>query len=106
MSITARITKKGQVTIPRKIRDKLKSEVIQFDIVEDDVVIRPVKSVAGSLKPYAKKGFVPFEEAKEKAWEEVAQERYGEKADLNLMDLAGKIEFTKGYNYKALRIGK
>jgi len=25
---------------------------------------------------------------------------------LNLMDLAGKIEFTKDYNFKALRIGK
>ena len=25
---------------------------------------------------------------------------------LNVMDLAGKIEFAKDYNYKALRIGK
>jgi Arc/MetJ family transcription regulator len=25
---------------------------------------------------------------------------------LNLMDLAGKIDFAKDYNYKALRIGK
>ena len=25
---------------------------------------------------------------------------------LNLMDLAGRIGFAKGYNYKALRIGK
>jgi Arc/MetJ family transcription regulator len=25
---------------------------------------------------------------------------------LNLLDLAGKIEFAKDYNYKALRIGK
>jgi len=25
---------------------------------------------------------------------------------LNLMDLAGKIEFAKDYNHKALRIGK
>ena len=25
---------------------------------------------------------------------------------LNLMDLAGKIEFSKDYNYKALRAGK
>ena len=25
---------------------------------------------------------------------------------LNLMDLAGKIEFAKDYNYKALRMGK
>ena len=80
MSITARITKKGQVTIPRKIRDKLKSEVIQFDIVEDDIVIRPVKSVAGSLKPYAKKAIVPFKEAREKAWDEAVQERYGKEA--------------------------
>ncbi len=25
---------------------------------------------------------------------------------LNLMDLAGKIEFAKDYNYKSLRMGK
>ena len=25
---------------------------------------------------------------------------------LNLMDLEGKIEFAKDYNYKALRVGK
>jgi len=81
MSITAKITKKGQVTIPQKIRERLNSEVIQFDIVEDNVVIRPVKSVAGSLSSYAKKGLVPFKEAREKAWEEVIRERYGEKTD-------------------------
>jgi len=81
MSMTARITRKGQVTIPQKIRKKLNSEVIQFDIVEDDVVIRPVKSVAGSLSSYAKKGLMPFKEAREKAWEEVIRERYGEKTN-------------------------
>jgi len=81
MSTTAKITKKGQVTIPQKIREKLKSEVIQFDIVEDDVVIRPVRSVAGSLNSYAKKGLMPFKEAREKAWEEVIRERYGEKTN-------------------------
>jgi AbrB family looped-hinge helix DNA binding protein len=81
MSMTAKITKKGQVTIPQKIREKLNSEIIQFDIVEDDVVIRPVKSVAGSLSSYAKKGLMPFKEAREKAWEEVIRERYGEKTD-------------------------
>jgi len=81
MSMTAKITKKGQVTIPRKIRDKLESEVIQFDIVDDNVVIRPVKSVAGSLSSYAKKGLIPFKEAREKAWEEAIRERYGEKTN-------------------------
>jgi len=81
MSMTAKITKKGQVTIPQKIREKLNSEVIQFDIVEDNVVIRPVKSVAGSLSSYAKKGLIPFKEAREKAWEGVIRERYGEKTN-------------------------
>ena len=81
MSMTAKITKKGQVTIPQKIREKLNSEVIQFDIVEDDVIVRPVKSVAGSLSSYAKKGLMPFKEAREKAWEEVIRERYGEKTN-------------------------
>jgi AbrB family looped-hinge helix DNA binding protein len=79
MSMTAKITKKGQVTIPQKIREKLNSQVIQFDIVEDDVVIRPVKSVAGSLSSYAKKGLIPYKQAREKAWEEAVRERYGEK---------------------------
>jgi len=81
MSMTAKITKKGQVTIPHKIRQKLKSEVIQFEIVEDDVVIRPVKSVAGSLISYAKKGMIPFKELREKAWEDAIRERYGEKTN-------------------------
>jgi AbrB family looped-hinge helix DNA binding protein len=79
MPITAKITQKGQVTIPRKIRDKLGSEVIEFDIVKDQVIIRPILSIAGSLRDYAKKGPVPFKEAREKAWDEITQEKYGQK---------------------------
>ena len=67
MPITAKITKKGQVTIPRKIREKLNSEVIEFEILENDVLIRPVKSVAGSLNSYAKKRMIPFKKEREKA---------------------------------------
>ena len=79
MPITAKITKKGQVTIPRKIREKLNSQVIEFDISENDVVIKPVKSVAGSLNSYSKKRVIPFKEEREKAWEEVVREQYDEK---------------------------
>jgi len=59
MLTTTRITKKGQVTIPRKIRERLDSQIIEFAIVGNDIVIRPVKSVAGSLSSYAKKGGCP-----------------------------------------------
>jgi hypothetical protein len=43
------------------------------------VVLKPVKSVAGSLSSYAKKGLMPFKEGREKAWEEVIRERHREK---------------------------
>jgi len=79
MLTTAKITKKGQVTIPRKIRERLNSQIVEFAIVGNDVVMRPVKSVAGSLNSYAKRGGVTFKEAREKAWDEVVRERYGEK---------------------------
>lgn len=79
MPTTAKITKKGQVTIPQKIREKLNSEVIEFDILESGVMIRPVKSVAGSLNSYSKKGMMPFKEEREEAWDGIVRERYGEK---------------------------
>ena len=70
----SRLTKKGQVTIPKKIRDKLKTDAVVFEMLDDKVILKPVRSVAGALQKYAKV-FIPFEEAREKAWEEVAHER-------------------------------
>jgi AbrB family looped-hinge helix DNA binding protein len=81
MLTTAKITKKGQVTIPKKIRERLKSNVIEFDIVENNVVIRPIKSVAGSLSSYAKHVIIPFREAREQAWDKAVKEKYGKKID-------------------------
>ena len=79
MSTTAKITQKGQVTIPRKIRDKLGSKVVEFDIVNDQIIIRPLTSVAGSLSAYRKKKAISFKEAREKAWDEISREKYGKK---------------------------
>ncbi len=70
----SRLTKKGQLTLPKKIRDKLNSDAVVFEIVDDKVILRPVRSVAGALRKYAKV-LIPFGEAREKAWEEVAHER-------------------------------
>jgi len=42
------------------------------------VVLKPLKSVADSLSSYARKGLIPFKEARDKAWEEVIRERHGE----------------------------
>ena len=95
MLTTARITKKGQVTIPRKIRDRLGSQVVEFAIVGNDIVMRPVKSVAGSLRSYAKKEAVAFKEAREKAWDAAVRERYGQKTNSFTFDDDLKTMYTK-----------
>ncbi|MBN1105484.1 MAG: AbrB/MazE/SpoVT family DNA-binding domain-containing protein [Deltaproteobacteria bacterium] len=71
MALTAKITSKGQVTIPRKIRDVLKSNTIEFELVSGGVVMRPVSSVGGALHSYAK-GHKAMQEVRDKVWEEVA----------------------------------
>jgi AbrB family looped-hinge helix DNA binding protein len=71
MPMTAKITSKGQVTIPRKIRDVLKSNTVEFEVVDGNVVVRPVSSVGGSLSSYVK-GHRALREVRDKVWEEVA----------------------------------
>ena len=66
MGKTAKVTSKGQVTIPKEIRDRLDSEVIEFEIEGDRVIIRPVRKIAGVLKRYANSDLISQEDG---AWE-------------------------------------
>lgn len=79
---TVKITIKGQVTIPKAIRKKLKSTAVFFEVVDDDIVIRPVKDAAGALSDYAKNAdpSLTIESMKEKAWEESVYEKTGKKS--------------------------
>lgn len=81
MAIQAvKITKKGQVTIPKKIRERLKANEVYFEVVNDEVVVRAVKDAAGSLSEYAGnvKPGTSIKEMKERAWEEAVHEKTGE----------------------------
>jgi len=77
----ARISKKGQVTIPRLIREKLKIDTeggILFLIEDDEIKLKgvpgaPVKVLAGSLKKYAK-SYVPLKKIRRKIKGKVANE--------------------------------
>ena len=73
-----KITSKGQATIPKEIRDLLKTDVVEFDVVGGAVVVKPVLSVGGSLNRYSK-GYVPMKDIRETVWEEVVRERSGKK---------------------------
>lgn len=72
-----KITKKGQVTIPKEIRDMLKTNTVYFEVEDDTVIVKPVRDVAGSLSEYAKnvKPGTSMKKIKEMAWEEAVREK-------------------------------
>jgi AbrB family looped-hinge helix DNA binding protein len=74
MAPTARITSKGQVTIPKAIRRVLKGDVVEFQIVKDQIILKPVSSVGGALSTYAKAPKA-FPQVREKVWQEVVGEK-------------------------------
>jgi AbrB family looped-hinge helix DNA binding protein len=71
MSVTAKITSKGQLTLPRHVREALDTDTVEIEIIGGKVVLRPVRSVAGVLAKYAS-GEIPLPEVRDKVWQEVA----------------------------------
>ena len=67
MSATATITPKGRATLPREVRDFLKTRTVEFEVMDDVVVLRPVESVGGSLAQYAK-GYQSIHSVRKKIW--------------------------------------
>ena len=76
-----KITQKGQVTIPKKIRDKLNTTCVYFEVVNGEVLVRAVRDAAGSLSEYGRKmkANMPIQQMKDKAWEEAVHEKAGKK---------------------------
>ncbi len=77
-----KITKKGQVTIPKEIRERLKATAVYFEVIGDEVVVRAVRDAAGSLSEYAGnvKPDVSMKQMKDRAWEEAVHEKAGKKS--------------------------
>jgi AbrB family looped-hinge helix DNA binding protein len=73
MEKLVKISSKGQVTIPKKIRKFLGTDLIKFKIVNEKIIIEPVKDVGGIFKKYVKKS-LSFEEEREQTWEKIADE--------------------------------
>ena len=77
-----KITKKGQVTIPKTIRERLRATAVYFEVVNDEVVVRAVRDAAGSLSKYARNTNpdVSIKEMKDRAWEEAVHEKISKKS--------------------------
>lgn len=74
MGFSAKITSKGQVTIPKEIRNKLRANVVEFFWTTQGSVIRPVQNFGGALSNYGKK-FIPIKNVRKKFWAEIAREK-------------------------------
>ena len=74
MTVTATITSKGQLTLPRDVRRVLNTTTVVIEVEGERVVLRPARSVAGALAKYAGPR-TPIREVRERVWEEVARAR-------------------------------
>jgi AbrB family looped-hinge helix DNA binding protein len=66
MHKVSKISSKGQITLPKAVRDRLGSQLVRLISDESGVRIEPVRDVAGSLRRYAK-NYVTLDEAREGA---------------------------------------
>jgi len=77
-----KITRKGQVTIPKEIREKLNANSVYFEVDNDIVLVKPVRDAAGSLNEYAGnvKPGVSMRQMKDRAWKVAVREKTGKKS--------------------------
>jgi AbrB family looped-hinge helix DNA binding protein len=67
MRITATITSKGQITIPKAIREQLRGSIVEFSFSDGVITLRELPSVEGSLASYAD-AYIPLEEVREQTF--------------------------------------
>ena len=75
---TAKVSSKGQITLPREVRKALGTDHVRIVYSDGgEVRIEAVNDVAGSLAHYAKgKRKIPFRAARDRAWETVVREKH------------------------------
>jgi len=49
----AKITRKGQITIPTEFRKKLGTDVVEVEMEGEKIIIKPVRKLGGILNKYA-----------------------------------------------------
>jgi len=71
---TAKVSSRGQITLPKEVRDLLKSDVVRLVVEDGAVRLEAVTDLAGSLSRYAQGR--PVDNERETAWEAELRDRY------------------------------
>ena len=74
---TATVTSRGQITLPKVVREALgDSKAVEFTVVDNIITMQPIPDRAGSLAQYAKdKPEMPFKEIRRQVWSKVAHDK-------------------------------
>ena len=72
---TAKVSSKGQITLPKRVRSVLKSKVVRIVVEDETVRLEPVANLEASLSQYAE-GFIEPDKARDMAWSKVTHERH------------------------------
>jgi bifunctional DNA-binding transcriptional regulator/antitoxin component of YhaV-PrlF toxin-antitoxin module len=68
---TLTISSKGQLVLPKKVRDRLKSNLVSLEVNEyNQILITAVHDVGGALASYQKNTPLTFEEIRNQAWKD------------------------------------
>ena len=71
---TLKITKAGQVTVPKTVRNILQSDTVAFEITDtNEIHLIAIPSVAGALNAFSKENKQDFSSIRESSWKKQTQ---------------------------------
>lgn len=72
---TVKISSKGQITLPKMVRDLLGTDYVRIVVADGHIHLQPAVDPAGSLRDFSTKP-IPIDDARDKVWEEVVREKH------------------------------
>ncbi len=77
IAATATVTRRGQVTLPRAVREAIgDSKSIEFTVTGNVITIQAIPDMGGSLEKYSReKAIVPLSDIRKQVWSKVAHDK-------------------------------
>ena len=73
VTATATITDRGQVTLPKAVRETLGNiKSVEFEVIDNVITLHAIPDMGGRLSKYAKHPVEPLSEIRKNVWSEVA----------------------------------
>lgn len=71
-----KISSKGRITLPKAVRDLLKTDMVRIVAEDNKIRIEPADDLGGSLNRYAEQ-YVPLAKVRQQVWGQVRRDKSG-----------------------------